>query len=98
MGTTREIEAGAGEEAREILKRLGDFPGLVERHAGLEGGIAALLQGALDAVIEGFAEQRLARTDRIGPVGDDQIEAVLGLRAAQIFERIGHFERQPFVA
>ncbi len=65
------------EEVGKLLERLGDLPGLVERHAGLEGGKAAGLQRALHAVVEGLAEQRLAGPDRIGPVGDDEIEAAL---------------------
>ena len=35
------------EEVLELLQRLGDFPGLIERHAGLEGGETAGLQRAL---------------------------------------------------
>src|SRR6185312_10814778 len=78
-GHHAEIEAGAGEEALQFLQRLGDLPGLVEGHAGLEGGVAALFQRALHPVIEGFAEQRLAGAHRIRAVRDDQAPVAEGL-------------------
>src|SRR5581483_10827035 len=93
-----QIESTDRKMVLQLPQRIGDFPGLIKRHSGLEAGKASLLQCAANAGIKIVTEQGFARTDGIGPVRDDKVETAARFVAPQILKCVGDFDPEPPVA
>ncbi len=84
----REVDAAITERPLHLFQRVGQLFRLEKRHAVLEHGKAARRESARDALIKRVAEQHLGWAHRIGPVGDDEVEAAVARLVGQEDERV----------